>query len=293
MAPQSATKRPESSGTKFEVGQPFGELPELVLLGNDTLHSARGLPPHAHHGTLEICLVASGAVRWRTERDTFDLHGGQVFCAWPEEIHGGVDDVLEPCSLAWLLLELPRTAPASFLGLPPGEGRKLHHTLWKLPRRTFAASPVIAQRFDELRQFIAQEGPLVGIMARATLLRLLTEVCQDAQHPGQRHAYSAPVAAAIELMHNEIETPLSVPDIAARVGQSASHLHRMFRAETGLSPGDYYTRHRISLARRMLVETRQPIVEIALRCGFGSSQYFATCFRRVTGRSPSSYRRNG
>jgi AraC family transcriptional regulator len=75
------------------------------------------------------------------------------------------------------------------------------------------------------------------------------------------------------------------------VGVSAGHLHRAFRATAGVTPLDYINEKRIRRAAAMLVQEQVPITELALRVGFSSPGHFARTFRRVTGVSPSAYRR--
>jgi AraC family transcriptional regulator len=53
----------------------------------------------------------------------------------------------------------------------------------------------------------------------------------------------------------------------------------------------YHINLRLNLARRLLRETKQSIVEIALEVGYVTSSHFAQLFRRETGLSPSDYRR--
>ena len=86
---------------------------------------------------------------------------------------------------------------------------------------------------------------------------------------------------------------LSVAELARRVGWSENHFRTRFRRETGVLPGEFYLRRRVALARERLANTDVPLVWIALDLGFGSSQYMATCFRRITGRAPSSFRPPG
>jgi AraC-like DNA-binding protein len=52
----------------------------------------------------------------------------------------------------------------------------------------------------------------------------------------------------------------------------------------------YLTRLRISRARDLLRSSDHSVTEIAISCGFSSSQYFANVFRRLVGQTPSAFR---
>jgi len=80
-------------------------------------------------------------------------------------------------------------------------------------------------------------------------------------------------------------------DMAERCGLAETRFRYYCRQLTNMTPSQFIEHCRIEAASRMLVE--QParnITEIALACGFGSSQYFATVFRRHMGASPKKFR---
>ena len=79
--------------------------------------------------------------------------------------------------------------------------------------------------------------------------------------------------------------------VAKELGMSYSHFSRAFKQSLGMSPSDYIAARRIERARRLLQETDFPISEIALRSGFSSQSHFTTSFRRLTGVTPRSFRR--
>jgi AraC family transcriptional regulator len=85
------------------------------------------------------------------------------------------------------------------------------------------------------------------------------------------------------------EVPLTA--IAERGGSSPWHFHRVFVALTGETPASYVWKRRLSEICRRLVETRQPLVEVALECGFESQATFTRAFTRHVGVSPGRFRR--
>jgi AraC-like DNA-binding protein len=58
-----------------------------------------------------------------------------------------------------------------------------------------------------------------------------------------------------------------------------------------MSPNDYWQRIRVEAARDMLRKTDLSVTEIAIRCGYSTSQYFSTVFRKYTGTTPTQFRR--
>jgi len=99
------------------------------------------------------------------------------------------------------------------------------------------------------------------------------------------------VATAIQVMEQHIDDPLSIAQVAAQVDLSVRMLEYLFRQTLNLSPAAYYRRLRLQTARRMVVDTRLPLQEIAIRTGFNSLSAFSRLFRNYYQQSPGECRR--
>ena len=80
-------------------------------------------------------------------------------------------------------------------------------------------------------------------------------------------------------------------ELAALCGISQSHLMRSFKIATGWPIHKFITEERLRAAKQMLSAGEINAKEIAIRLGFRSPAYFATAFRRMTGKTPTEYRR--
>jgi LacI family transcriptional regulator len=84
---------------------------------------------------------------------------------------------------------------------------------------------------------------------------------------------------------------LAVEDLAASFHMSRRTLVRRFAEQVGHSPGEEIRRARLCHARRMIVETRRPLTEIAQACGYSDHSHMDRAFRALLGRRPGSLRR--
>jgi transcriptional regulator GlxA family with amidase domain len=96
--------------------------------------------------------------------------------------------------------------------------------------------------------------------------------------------------AALIIMENHIEKTISIPRLAALVGVSRRQLERLFLEKTRSSPAMVYKMLRLERAKHLLMQTRAPMIEIAIEVGFENASHFARLFHRAYGQPPSKFR---
>ena len=94
------------------------------------------------------------------------------------------------------------------------------------------------------------------------------------------------------IMANIADPELGSIMLADKMCLSQRQLNRKVKALTGYDTSTYIRESRISLAKRLLAATDQPINEIVVKCGFDSPSYFAKIFKQVVNLTPSDYRRS-
>lgn len=88
-----------------------------------------------------------------------------------------------------------------------------------------------------------------------------------------------------------LDARLRIADMAALANLSSFHFSRAFKQSFGMPPHRYHMMRRVEAAKTLLSETATPMTEIALRLGFSEASSLSAGFRRMTGVSPSAYRR--
>ena len=83
----------------------------------------------------------------------------------------------------------------------------------------------------------------------------------------------------------------SFQDIVDRTHVSKSTLFREFRKNYDCTPGEYLIRRKIEHAKRYLADEELSIEAVSQKLGFSTHSYFGRTFRKLTGISPSDYRR--
>jgi len=96
---------------------------------------------------------------------------------------------------------------------------------------------------------------------------------------------------AIERLRSDADADVSLAALAADADLSRFHFCRAFKESTGLSPHAWLRQHRLEQAMNMLRDTDDSVVSIAAALGYSSQTAFAAAFRKLTGETPSDWRR--
>jgi transcriptional regulator GlxA family with amidase domain len=153
----------------------------------------------------------------------------------------------------------------------------------------------VTASFDLLLAVIEQDhGADAARFAARALVLYLRRTGNQAQFSAQLAAQLAdhhPLRELQQFIDEHPEADLCLAALSRRANLSPRHLSRLFRAETGASPGRYVEQVRIETARRRLEEAEVAVEKIALDCGFGSTETMRRVFVHTLGISPTEYRR--
>ncbi|WP_439345801.1 helix-turn-helix domain-containing protein [Vacuolonema iberomarrocanum] len=143
---------------------------------------------------------------------------------------------------------------------------------------------------------LQQEQP-GGALYRESLANLLTV------HLLRQHGMTQPqlpsyegglpprqLSQVLDYIDTYLQQDIKLADLADLVGLSSFHFVRLFKQSMGSSPHQYLIQQRIERAKRLLQQTDQSIMNVALDCGFNSHSHLSKRFRQLTGMTPKAYR---
>lgn len=147
-----------------------------------------------------------------------------------------------------------------------------------------------------VREALTDDDPAAGVyvdyLSRALAARLLREHsnCAPGRAPAKGGLTASQLALASDFMEAHLDQTIALADIASACGLSPTHFARCFKATVGAPPHQHLMQLRVERAKRLL-QGSQPIVEVALACGFAHQEHLTRVFRTQTGMTPAAYRR--
>ncbi len=125
------------------------------------------------------------------------------------------------------------------------------------------------------------DGEVAGLMGTTRLLRRLDDL-PDTYRPFHE---------VMEYIQANIAGPIEITKLAEIAHLSASQFRKRFRQLFRLSPQEFVLRTRLQKAAKLLSATDEPLVKVALSCGFCDQSYFTKQFRAFFAMTPRRYRK--
>ena len=129
-------------------------------------------------------------------------------------------------------------------------------------------------------------------LSRVFLVKLINKY-GDAR--GEELSYTRNFTAShykrvLDYMADNYGTAIQIEEMAKKIGFSPAHFSRLFKSVIGDSPYQFLMRYRVERAAEMLSKTNDPLIDIALACGFADQPHLTRIFKKFRGTTPKSWR---
>ncbi|MFF5380091.1 helix-turn-helix domain-containing protein [Pedobacter suwonensis] len=146
--------------------------------------------------------------------------------------------------------------------------------------------------YKEYQELNNMQGLASYLETQGILLQLMGRLLQPQlqRKPEERHA-PAKIVETVGYILVNLHQELSVTSLASRINQHPDYFSRLFKTFTGQRPVSYILEKRIERAQYLLATSRLAYSEIATQTGFDNLSYFSKSFKKLTGMSPSTYKK--
>jgi AraC-like DNA-binding protein len=153
-------------------------------------------------------------------------------------------------------------------------------------------------RFERLFQSMFEQystrAPGCEDMLHALLFQLMVELhrsMRESENTDQSLPKEAAFQNLLHYLRNNCEQELTLSHLAHLSGFSERHLQRLFHQHTGQSWFKYWQSVRVRRSSELLLRTSDKIQHIAEAVGYKDIHSFNAVFKRLTGLTPSQYRK--
>jgi AraC-like DNA-binding protein len=247
---------------------------------------------------LRIFYIDDGKFDWLIDGQSYSLYPGDLVLVLPGQVFGGQRNFLDIGTLHWIDIAINvlersgRLVPGNWSHLSQSESS----TIGKIV--SFSNSPVVCQMKEAgtIFQTIGQElfNQEIGYATRVNQLidELFILIARHlTRQNNSRRDFPQTFLKLEQTLRESLSHQWTVEEMAALVGLGTTAFSEKVKSFTGFSPLNYLINIRISEAIKLLKRQEVHVTDIALDVGFYSSQHFATTFKKLTGYTPSEFRK--
>lgn len=286
---------------------PRGALPGVKNVGfwNSDHPQDWGLDWHCNEG-IELTYLESGRLPFSVDGRDLVLKPGDMTITRPWQPHRVGKPHVTASRLHWLILDVGVRRPHQAWKWPPWlilsktDLRQLTDMLRQNEQPVWHASEDIRRCFQRMAKTIETDRAGENI-SRLTLhlnelFLLVLEMCRSSDVPLDASLSSS--LRTVELFLRDLSgdraqmvQEWTLPRMAEHCGLGVTHFVHHCKQLANVTPLQYLSQCRLDAAGRLLVaEPDRSITDVALACGFSSSQYFATVFGQRFGCTPREFR---
>ncbi|MCD8390329.1 MAG: AraC family transcriptional regulator [Firmicutes bacterium] len=241
-----------------------------------------------YHNSYEIYYLSDGGRRMLVGEKVYELSAGDIVLIRPNVFHRSMGEVAHERynieftrEFIWDYFSykhsdaLLKCFGTEFIRLDDDE-KKIFKELFLTLKAEHSANNLFFVTFADILKHLG---------AAAERQRRGNFCGEDTLSKKSRH-----IGNAVAYINANYQTVSSVDEIAAACFIDKSYLCRLFKKETGMTLFYYLSHARVEKACAMLTDGDMPITEIALNCGFSSSSYFSSVFKKIIGTTPLKFR---
>lgn len=275
--------------------QPFQQRQHMLLEDYEIYHYRDEQEPHVSlhfHDFYECYLLLSGSLSYQIESASFSVRPGDLLLIGPNHLHRPLfTEAGEPYEriVLWLSRAFVERLSSESTDLSACFSTK---RLGVIRLGGTQREQITRALFDLLS---ASESEQFGrdVLCRslaANLLVLLNRVSggEPERLPKADVRVSPLVKRVSGYLDAHIAEDVSLDELSRTVFLSKYHLERRFKQETGVSIYRMLLQKRMIRARN-LMRNGQPLIQVALACGFSEYSGFYKAFRSEYGMSPREY----
>ena len=266
-------------------------------LSKDFYHSGE------RHDFWEMVYIDKGEMICTADKRQFVLKDGELVFHKPNEFHN--------------LSGNRNTAPNVSIITFECKSRPMKYFEGKIFRLTTEEKSILSMLFSEglsAYSLVDKKNPLLQRLERvenapmgaSQMTKNLLEIFlirlhrhKDALPRRSRYNYKVggvdipyDVKEILDVIDKNIYGKISIADIAAAVGKSASTVKNLFSIYRSGGIISYYNGLKIEEAKRLIREGKYNFTEVSELLGFDTPQYFSSTFRRLTNMSPQEYKKS-
>lgn len=238
---------------------------------------------HYHENAFEFTAIIRGGILFSTKSSSYKCSGGDVFVAFPNEVHGTNIGPIAAGEIYWFQLDISNEN--DFLFLSPAAARDMINRLKAIPHHVVQTdfrqtAPMLINAFK-----LARSGGNPQFVASCIQLFLHQLILYSER---EQFRLTPDIGKSLNYILDNITEEFSLEELAHQTNLSCSQYKQKFKKQVGESPRTFINQQKIEYAKALLLNGHS-VTDIAMLLNFSTSAYFSTVFKKYTLLTPREY----
>lgn len=252
------------------------------------------------HNEWEFLLVTAGKAIFQVETSYYEVHSGQAVFINGGNIHAGYPQQNSSCTYCAIVFDPILLCSNSFDILQIKFVDPLIKGQYVLPEfisGSYEWEKTVMQCIKKIFNACMDGQPAYELVVKAELLFILSEFVKNNKFYMNNKlcltSYkSTQMKKILNYIHLNYSKKINIKILCEQISVSQGYFCRFFKQMMRQTAIEYINRYRINIAAKLLSETDQKILEVALGVGFDNLSYFHSIFKRHMNCTPLEYRKN-
>lgn len=249
-------------------------------------------------GFLSFYYVVDGRFDWVIDEKHYVLYPGDLAVILPGQSFGGEKDLLDIGTVSWMHLLLGqferngRIDMGEWSRLSDQECRTIGRILFQNNCPVLSEVKEIGDLLQNMQYEVTNQEIGYVTSVNQFIDQLFILIARQLTHQNNsRRDFPQTFLNLEQSLRENLSHQWTLEEMAGLVGLGTTAFSEKVKNYTGFSPLNYLINIRITEAIKLLKRPDVHVTDIALDVGFYSSQHFATTFKKLTGYTPSDFRK--
>ena len=249
------------------------------------------------HDFWEMVYLDKGSLLVQRDGETLILKQGEILFLEPNEFHA-IRSLDSSPNIFVISFHCTSPAMASFVRYHTRLDKTLSTYLASIIREAEKTYKIPKNDFN-LKRLTLRDNALVGgeqliktYLEQFLIFLLRLMISTKAQPFPQKDIVADPLVEAIQqYLTVNVEKNIRIADLCKEFDYSRSYLCHRFQSKTGQTLASYAMQLKVNEAKRLIRETDLNLSQISARLSFENPQYFSRTFKRLTGMTPTEFKK--
>lgn len=291
---------PNGANVSIPIGSIYDLSGNMLLkMWNAEVPAGKLLFQHHSHICFEITVVDSGSGVYTTNNGNYPMQRGDIFIFSSNEYHCITEVGNEGLGLTNLHFE-PRYLWGNYADSLSEKNINFpfYHSKDFKNRISGEKAKTIHNYVEQIKFELSEKKSEYQLQVKSLLNMLLIKLIREFDYTDESNAVNSMqfknIQHILTFIDEHFTEKLSLSELAELAGMSQNYFSTFFKKISGITLWDYINSKRINMAVQLIrsSDSGKNMLEIATLCGFNNTTHFNKMFKRITGMTPTEYKKN-